>query len=249
MELYDIAISLRPDNYYYYLRKGNVLRMSGRNDEAIALFTDAWPVFDEAISRAQHRKELLIGKSRLLKAAGRLRESVECLEIVIALDPEDNSHLIGLADAYLLLLDYGKVVELSDVVINRSASYSYAHGNKGEALEAMGRLDDAMECYIKSIEMNNDYLLEHMGKGSVFSKQVKDKEALVCWNEVFRINQINPDQGYNINKDERERQEKVLSSRIELLHNFAELNEQVAAAKNATVSIDNNKLTDIFNEC
>ena len=82
MELYDIAISLRPDNYYYYLRKGNVLRMSGRHDEAMALYSDVLPIFDEAISRAQNPNELLIGKSLLLKELGRLHESVECLDKV-----------------------------------------------------------------------------------------------------------------------------------------------------------------------
>ena len=167
------------------------------------------------------------------------------LSVLIKLDPEDNFSLGHLADTYLLLRDFDKVVELSDVVINRSAFLDTSYGNKGVALEAMRRFDDAMGCYIKSVEMNNDYLLGHMGKGSVFSKQGKDKEALECWNEVFRINQINLDQGYDMNKDERDWLYKVLSSRIELLQNFAELNEQVAAAKNARVCIDNNKLTDI----
>ena len=157
------------------------------------------------------------------------------LSVLIKLDPEDNFSLGHLADTYLLLRDFDKVVELSDVVINRSAFLDTSYGNKGVALEAMRRLDDAMGCYIKSVEMNNDYLLGHMGKGSVFSKQGKDKEALECWNEVFRINQINLDQGYDMNKDERDWLYKVLSSRI----------EQVAAAKNARVCIDNNKLTDI----
>ena len=68
----------------------------------------------------------------------------------------------------------------------------------------MERLDDAMECYTKSIESNNDYLLGHLGKGSVLSKQGKDREALECWHEVFRINQINPNERANLNKDENE---------------------------------------------
>ena len=119
MESYDKVISLRPDNYHYYLRKGNVLRMLGRNDEAIVLYNDALPSFDEAISKAEDPKELLIEKSRLLKEAGRLHESVECLEKVIALDPEDISSLGHLEDTYLLLRDYDKVIELSDVVKSR----------------------------------------------------------------------------------------------------------------------------------
>ena len=109
----------------------------------------------------------------------------------------------------------------------------------------MERLDDAMECYTKSIESNNDYLLGHMGKGSVLSKQGKDREALECWHEVFRINQINPNERSNLNNHEREWLDEVLLSRNELLQKFAELNEQVAAAENAGVSIDENDLSDI----
>jgi tetratricopeptide (TPR) repeat protein len=97
----------------------------------------------------------------------------------------------------------------------------------------MGRLDHAIECYTKSIESNNDYLLGHMGNGSVLSKQGKDREALECWHEVFRIHQINPNERSNLNNDEREWLDKVLLSRNELLQKFAELNEQVAAAENA----------------
>jgi tetratricopeptide (TPR) repeat protein len=179
MESFDKVISLRPDNYHYYLRKGNVLRMLGRNDEAIVLYNDAFPSFDEAISKAEDPKELLIEKSRLLKEAGRLHESVECLEKVIALDPEDISSLGHLADTYLLLRDHDKVIELSDVVISRGVFLDSSYGNKGEALEAMGNLDDAMECYTKSIESNNDYLLGHMGKGSVSANRGKTEKL---WN-------------------------------------------------------------------
>ena len=56
MESFDKAISLRPDNYHYYLRKGNVLRMLGRNDEAIVLYNDALPSFDEEFLKQKIRK-------------------------------------------------------------------------------------------------------------------------------------------------------------------------------------------------
>jgi DNA-binding TFAR19-related protein (PDSD5 family) len=68
---------------------------------------------------------------------------------------------------------------------------------------------------------------------------------LECWDEFFRINQIDPNERSNLNKDEREWLDKVLLSRNELLEKFAELNEQVAAAENAGVSIDENELSNI----
>jgi len=68
---------------------------------------------------------------------------------------------------------------------------------------------------------------------------------LECWHEFFRINQIDPNERSNLNNDEREWLDKVLLSRNELLEKFAELNEQVAAAENAGVSIDENELSNI----
>ena len=64
-----------------------------------------------------------------------------------------------------------------------------------------------------------------------------------CWHEVFRIDQINPNERSNLNKDEREWLDEVLLSRNELLQKFAELNEQVAAAEIAGVSIDKKELS------
>ena len=56
------------------------------------------------------------------------------LSVLIKLDPEDNFSLGHLADTYLLLRDYDKVIELSDIVIIRGVFLDSSSVCKREAM-------------------------------------------------------------------------------------------------------------------
>jgi len=83
------------------------------------------------------------------------------------------------ADTYLLLRDYNKVIELSDVVISRGVFLDSSYGNKGERWRPCEIWIVRWNATPNHIESNNDYLLGHMGKGSVSANRGKTEKL---WN-------------------------------------------------------------------
>lgn len=70
--------------------------------------------------------------------------SIDSLQRLLAADPNDAFVLYGLAQEYARLGETVRAVEYYDRCIAADVSYCYAYYHKAKALEAAGRVDEAV---------------------------------------------------------------------------------------------------------
>jgi tetratricopeptide (TPR) repeat protein len=56
---------------------------------------------------------------------------------------------------------------------------------KGVALEKLNKLEDAIKCYNKAIDLNPNYPISFFNKGNLLRKQNKLEDALVCYDKAI----------------------------------------------------------------
>jgi tetratricopeptide (TPR) repeat protein len=70
--------------------------------------------------------------------------SIDSLQRLLAADPNDAFVLYGLAQEYAKIGETARAVEYYDRCITADTSYCYAYYHKAKALEAAGRVDEAV---------------------------------------------------------------------------------------------------------
>lgn len=83
--------------------------------------------------------------------ARRLEEKIEKYRKVIELDPNDVLGYFSLASAYLEAKRYGQAREFFEQAVSADAGHSPSYLGWGQALEALGRTDEAIKVYRKGI--------------------------------------------------------------------------------------------------
>ena len=61
--------------------------------------------------------------------------------------------------------------------------------NKGQALDNIGREEEALECYNKALEINPDDLQVLDYKSNSLTDMGRYEEALECYNKIFELDQ------------------------------------------------------------
>jgi tetratricopeptide (TPR) repeat protein len=112
---------------------------------------------EDALRKAIQTDSSIPGPLRALAEAkaekGDVHEAIELFRRLIALLPQDMTLYVRIGD---LLRDSGQSEEalgLYDVALGIKPGYAPAHFNKGVALHALGRMEDAMICYRKAHEV------------------------------------------------------------------------------------------------
>ncbi|MGD0059838.1 MAG: tetratricopeptide repeat protein, partial [Verrucomicrobiia bacterium] len=60
---------------------------------------------------------------------------------------------------------------------------------KGMALEHLGTLDEAIDCYDRAIALDNSMTMAYLSKGGVFNRLERYGEALQCYEQALRAQQ------------------------------------------------------------
>ncbi len=60
---------------------------------------------------------------------------------------------------------------------------------KGMALERLGKLDEAIDCYDRAIALDNSMTMAYLNKGGVFNRLERYGEALQCYEKALRAQQ------------------------------------------------------------
>ncbi len=149
-----------PDDAMIWVRRGRTLTMLCRYDEADA-------AFEAALEHADHELMPLIWafKGESLVRRGHFEEAEHCFRRADQLKPNQTSILIQLAHATWMRGD----LELAEArfrdaveVESEDSDRDEALFNLGGVLVALGKFDEAAQCYREAIELSPDYEIAHL---------------------------------------------------------------------------------------
>jgi predicted O-linked N-acetylglucosamine transferase (SPINDLY family) len=119
--------------------------------------------------------------------AGRWQAAEQIYQRILAVEPDhaDALHLSG-----VLAHQRGAsavAVELIGRAIRLKGNEAVYHNNLGNALKALGRLDEAVASYRRAVELRPDYLLALNNLGVAVKAQGHLDEAVACYRRVLQL--------------------------------------------------------------
>ena len=70
--------------------------------------------------------------------------------------------------------------------------YAQAHNNLGVALKDLGKLDEAVACCRRALELKPDYAEAENNLGNALAEQGKQVEALACYRRAVQRSRTSP---------------------------------------------------------
>ncbi len=98
----------------------------------------------------------------------------------------DALHLLG-----ILAVQTGEAqrgIELISKAIKLDRNFAVAHDNLGNALQAVGRLNDALASHEKAIALKPDYAAAYFNRGNVLKQLERLDEALASYQKAIALN-------------------------------------------------------------
>ena len=145
---FSAAIKVAPD------RAAKAASLSGLGQALTWLgqYDAAEDVLRQAILADSRLPGPLLALAEAKAEKGEVHEAIELLRRLTALLPQDVTLYVRIADLLREIGQSEEALALYDVAIGIRPSYAPAHFNKGVALHALGRLEDAMISYRKAHE-------------------------------------------------------------------------------------------------
>ncbi len=119
--------------------------------------------------------------------SGRLEEAATLYSKILEADPRhaDANHLLG-----VIAFQLGRnevAVDLIGIAIAANRSNPAFHSNLGNALNGMGRLDDALAAYDRALRLRPDYADAHYNRGNVLRDMGRLDDALAAYDGALRL--------------------------------------------------------------
>ncbi|WP_460220525.1 hypothetical protein [Psychroserpens sp. MEBiC05023] len=127
---------------------------------------------------------ILTSKSYYLLELKKYNEVIEVINEGLDRDciSEQHSYYINLSVAYMRMKEYTKAVDVIDSALIQYPNNYILWYNKGISLENLGKLDEAILAYQKTIILNPYYVYPHLKLGNVCFKQEQMAQAMMCYN-------------------------------------------------------------------
>lgn len=181
----DKSIELKPKNAVAHNNRGNSLSGLGRDEEALASF-------DRAIELDSEYMEAHINRVDALFALGRNKEALASFDKAIESAPKfmeaqmqihRGNTLLALGRNEEALASYDKALELEP-------QNATAHYNRGQALQALGSLEDherALESFSEAIKLAPEYILAYRRRGNALYCLERYEEALASYDKALEL--------------------------------------------------------------
>jgi predicted O-linked N-acetylglucosamine transferase (SPINDLY family) len=129
--------------------------------------------------------------------SGRLEEAATLYSKILEADPRhaDANHLLG-----VIAFQLGRnevAVDLIGIAIAANRSNPAFHSNLGNALNGMGRLDDALAAYDRALRLRPDYADAHYNRGNVLRDMGRLDDALSACDTALRLRPDYADASYS----------------------------------------------------
>lgn len=181
IESFTKVLKIKPNDTDTHLALARVLADQGRYDEAIYHCNKVLRLNPDNVSAYRYITIALTEQGRFNEAIAMLRKGLEY-------KPKNSSILyFGLGTIYM---QQGKldqaICELQTSVRLRPDSTTY--NNLGVALISKGRIDEAMECHKKAIQLDPKNAEAHFNLANILMSQEKFKQAVDEYEKALHIN-------------------------------------------------------------
>jgi tetratricopeptide (TPR) repeat protein len=179
--LFEHTLSVTSNNYSMYHNLANVLRETGKVDEAIAHYSKALEINP---NHARAHNNLGIA----LTQKGRLDDAIYHHSQAIKINPDsvESYHNLGLILARQRRFD-DAIVYLSKA-LELDPESADVHTGMGTVLLLQGKLEDASVHFAKALELNPNHAEAHNHYGVVLARQGRLDDAIIHFSQAVRIN-------------------------------------------------------------
>jgi tetratricopeptide (TPR) repeat protein len=147
IQYFSKAVSLDQNMVDAWVSMGEVLLANGK-------FPGADESFSRALQISEENPRAWLGKAKVMKQMGRWGAAIQCLDRYNALEPADKTSWLLKADTLLDKEKWERAIEAYDKYLDLNQDDSYALSRKGIALNAIGRVEEARECFEESVRLD-----------------------------------------------------------------------------------------------
>ncbi len=217
-----------PESHY---ELGNLLRMQGRLEEAIASYRRALQLRPDDFRSLNN-----LGLA--LKDQGNVEEAIACFRQVLQLRPDDAAPYNNLGIA---LRDQGRTDEALACyrqALQRAPHSPLPHHNMGTALQDQGRWDEAVACCRRALELKPDFAEAHNNLANAFLATGKLDEAVACYRRALELKPDYAEAHNNLGvalKQQGKREEAIAGCRraLELKPDYTEAHNNLGVILNS----------------
>lgn len=204
-DLIDRAIVLDPGNATVHSNRGNVFRMQGQNEDALASYERALVLFPESVDALVNRGDVLLGmgrheaalasydellllapdhrdvqikRCRVLEFLGRFEDALTGYDRALAIRGDDPQVLFLRGMVLEKLMRHADAVENYDRALAIKPDSAKIHNDRGIALRRLQRRTEALDSFDRALALNPEFAEAHNNRGALLSDMGRHAEAL-----------------------------------------------------------------------
>ena len=161
-------------------------------------FSEALEWISESMPHQEDPYELLVIKARILKRIGRIQESLEVCEHLIAHYPHDFSGYTLRSNAHFLLGENDKAMADAQLACKMDPENPNSYLARAFVLLQVGNYEKALVDFEKTLELDPQRYDAMRGQGKCLSMLGRDYEAMASFQQLRRAFPDDPDVYYEI---------------------------------------------------
>lgn len=178
--MYDLAISIRPDDPLFYYNRGTYHTRLGQYEQA---FTD----FDKAISLNPNDAPAYSNRGSAYLEIGDFASALADYENALSIDPNDSVTLNSRGNLHAELGDSAAALADFDRSIEIAPTDAMAYSNRGAVNSKLGNVPRAIEDYGLAIEHAPEYANSYANRAFAYYKLGEYKRGLADCDEALRL--------------------------------------------------------------
>jgi tetratricopeptide (TPR) repeat protein len=177
VELAQKAVEVAPEDGWAHGQVADAYVCLGQYDNALKSFQLAATFGQPAFAAC--------GRARVLRAIGRLDESLAAFEQVIAAYPEENTAWYGRAEVLRDMWKLDDALHAYDLAIQTFPAEIVPRCGKAAVLKDMGHLDESLNSYDDAIEKLGDDVVPLCGRADVLKELGRLDQALTAYDHAI----------------------------------------------------------------
>ena len=178
--MYDLAISIRPDDSLFYYNRGTYHTRLGQYEQA---FID----FDKAVSLKPNEAPPYSNRGSAYLEVGDFASALADYESALSIDPNDSVTLNSRGNLYVELGDFAEALADFDRSIEIDPTDAMTYSNRGAVYSKLGNVPRAIEEYGLAIEHAPEYANSYANRAFAYYKLGEYKRGLADCDEALRL--------------------------------------------------------------